>query len=398
MMPVRKIVIYGLYWDSFLYTDNLLLFGIDNSLKSFCWDKMVIDHVPNDLDALAYRCAFYQSDFLYGIRERALFEDSEIKEILRNKFDRICDIILDENELSKYRTFKTAIQLSHLPTDIDIYKNRLYYCNSDGVFYRNIRNQNEHSIVSPKEYKCWDAYIQCLKISRYGRIALCASSDGLFEINTRLEKTDMYDEFQYVDENIVKITDSHSSYCCWSFSSLLNGSYIEPSQLFCFKYNNDMYDMEYKKSFNSDQIFNGGASLDSFTISEGEKIYQISQNSIVGVNFLQRMIETNDIPFQQIVSKSFTIEEKIIDCAVVEFGVVIETQKSLKVILSTGEDIFTVNKNNEDIIRWRVFPRSTCYVNQLHVIYKDRIEIISFNDDYFVDQKTKQYGNQFFFK
>ena len=74
----------------------------------------------------------------------------------------------------------------------------------------------------------------------------------------------------------------------------------------------------------------------------------------------------------------------------------VETKNKLYVLLSTGEEIYTVKKNQEDIIRWRVFPRSTCYVNQLHVIYNNRIEIISFNDDYFVNQKNKKFGNMFF--
>ena len=44
------------------------------------------------------------------------------------------------------------------------------------------------------------------------------------------------------------------------------------------------------------------------------------------------------------------------------------------------------------VVRWRVFPRSKHYVNHLHVILDDRIEIYSFNNDYFVDQRSKKAG------
>ena len=43
-------------------------------------------------------------------------------------------------------------------------------------------------------------------------------------------------------------------------------------------------------------------------------------------------------------------------------------------------------------INWRVFPRSKFYENHLHIVYPDRLEILSFNDDYFVDQEKKKAG------
>ncbi len=43
-------------------------------------------------------------------------------------------------------------------------------------------------------------------------------------------------------------------------------------------------------------------------------------------------------------------------------------------------------------MHWRVFPRSDHYSNQLHIIYDDRLEIVSFVHDYFVDQSSKLSG------
>ena len=47
------------------------------------------------------------------------------------------------------------------------------------------------------------------------------------------------------------------------------------------------------------------------------------------------------------------------------------------------------------ITRWRVYPRSMNYENHLHVILDDRIEIYSFNHDYFLSQQEKEIGIQF---
>jgi hypothetical protein len=43
-------------------------------------------------------------------------------------------------------------------------------------------------------------------------------------------------------------------------------------------------------------------------------------------------------------------------------------------------------------VNWRVFPRSKHYANHLHVVYDDRLEVWSFNHDYFLDQKKKRLG------
>lgn len=404
MIQNKKIIIEGSFWDSYIYSNNLFLFGRDKTLKSYRWDEFVKSHVYNETDRLAYRCAFYQSDFLYGIKEKELFNDSEIKKIMLDKFNRIQDIHVSENDLSPFKTFNTTIEFPHLTIDIGVFKNKLYYCDSSGLFFRNIRNNNKNAVVSSRANKCWDAYIQCLKINNYGRVALSASSDGLFELNTKYDNELMYIKFKKVEEKIFQLTDRHSSYCCWAFSSVLNCSYLGDVQLLGFKYvNNDFNDyleegMNFIEEYDGNGIFENINNLgsDSIIISENEKLYKISSKLIEGVEYHQKYLGTNEEIFKPILMRLQELNDEIIDAAVVEFGVVVETKRFLHVLLSTGEDIFTINKNQEDIVRWRVFPRSTCYVNQLHVIYDNRIEIISFNDDYFINQKDKKIGNRFY--
>jgi hypothetical protein len=63
-------------------------------------------------------------------------------------------------------------------------------------------------------------------------------------------------------------------------------------------------------------------------------------------------------------------------------------ERSLVIALSNGE-FMTVEG---EPVRWRVFPRSTNFTNQLHIIYDDRIEILSFVHDYLVKQEDKLAG------
>src|SRR5260370_40676699 len=59
------------------------------------------------------------------------------------------------------------------------------------------------------------------------------------------------------------------------------------------------------------------------------------------------------------------------------FGVVVEDSKGLHVLTSDNEVICIPGEP----VNWRIFPRSKHYLNQLHVIYDDRLEIWSFNHD-----------------
>jgi len=43
-------------------------------------------------------------------------------------------------------------------------------------------------------------------------------------------------------------------------------------------------------------------------------------------------------------------------------------------------------------VNWRVFPKSINYINHLHIIYEDYMDIYIFTHDYFVNQKEKKLG------
>lgn len=79
-------------------------------------------------------------------------------------------------------------------------------------------------------------------------------------------------------------------------------------------------------------------------ISENEKIYQLSQGTIKGVEYRQRNLGSEDEIFTPVFLREQYFEDDIIDAAVAEFGIVVETKNNLYVLLSTGEEIYTVKK------------------------------------------------------
>ena len=59
------------------------------------------------------------------------------------------------------------------------------------------------------------------------------------------------------------------------------------------------------------------------------------------------------------------------------FGAILELDSALVVVRSDDKvDTFPGKPFN-----WRVFPRSRHFTNQLHIVYDDRLEILSFNHD-----------------
>jgi hypothetical protein len=406
-MIINKIIIGGEYWDSYIYSNGLILFTRDHRVESYKWDQIVNTLLDDKtIDELALKCAFLNSEYLYGFCEKALFDDFEFKEVLFNKFQRNSrDLFLNLADLQSFRSYKKPLEIPELPSDLGVYRNVLYYCNSDGVFSRNLRKNNDN-LVSSKVNEHIDCPVQCLKVGNSGRIALSASSDGLMELDVK----SFYGEnwgFKPVGDDIVQISTEHSSYCNWSFSSVLSGSYSETANLFGFNYEtvkpdlDDYFTTEYKKlkfleKYNEREMFNEEDAIGSSLVFSGnEKIYRISNGKVDVLNFTQKNINSQSSPFSLLYSNMLDIQGEIVCAEVAEFGIVIETKNSLYVISSSGEMQVVNNSSEDKIVNWRVFPRSTSYVNQLHVIYEDRLEVLSINDDYFVDPKSKIFGQRF---
>ncbi|MNR50554.1 hypothetical protein D3C85_1700850 [compost metagenome] len=81
-------------------------------------------------------------------------------------------------------------------------------------------------------------------------------------------------------------------------------------------------------------------------------------------------------------------DKEVISTGTAPFGTVIELCDRLIIVRSDG----VVESFDEEPLHWRIFPRSEHYSNQLHIIYEDRVLIVSYVHDYFVDQCAKLSG------
>ncbi len=80
--------------------------------------------------------------------------------------------------------------------------------------------------------------------------------------------------------------------------------------------------------------------------------------------------------------------DAFVSAATAPFGNVIELDDEIVVVRSDGE----IERFPGEAVHWRIFPRSTHYSNQLHIVYDDYLLVVSFVHDYFVDQDSKLAG------
>lgn len=404
---MSKVIIRGSFWDSYIYSNNLIVICFDGSLLSYKWEDLISARIKNNnRNMIAYKCAFLQSDYLYGIGETDLFADLDIKQLLKEKFNKMEDLYFEPSEIEKFTANKKRIELSNLTIDIGVYNDILYYCNSTGLYERTLRHYNKDQYISTREKKIWDGNAQCLKIGYGGRIALSASSDGIYEINRKYNPYSCKED-ACENKEIIQVSNKHSSYCSWANSSLFSGSYSDVDILFGLKYISDdsekvpnsKHVLQYCGEFNEKAIFKNVLS-EALIVSGNEKIYRITPDTIETIVYTQNNIGTDNEVFKYLNQTKCEMKESIICAEVVEFGLIIETNKKLFVFLSNGKTCVFNENEQDEIVRWRVFPRSRCYLNQLHIIYNDRLEVVSFNEDYFVDQDKKIFGQKFksFFK
>ena len=134
-----------------------------------------------------------------------------------------------------------------------------------------------------------------------------------------------------------------------------------------------------------------GAELPNGTIQWGakDKIYRYHAGEIDAV----RNSSNGHVSFEAIdrknVSAAFDLDH-FVAVRVAPFGSVIEFDDCVAVLLNSGELLTFPGEP----VNWRVYPRSLNYLNHLHLIYEDRIEIVAFTSDYFVAPGERYFGTE----
>jgi hypothetical protein len=393
--------IEGSFWDSQIYSGELLLLDNDGALHHLDWNS-VIDMLAKKNPSIqtALRVAFSDSDLFYTQKVRKILRDPAIEMVIKGQLTELRNVSVtaDKNTWASYwRTRDTPF--TFLPTDTDVYYNQLLAAGDEGLF-SSPRGSTGQRRTKSRITKHHDGRILQIKASnRNTAVAAAGGADGLFEFAFHSGSEDVLDDPQ----QIAKIP---CSACEWAFQSIVAWS-AELAYFASFRQEQDSASRRTVRRFDriiqQQQIFDNAEAQDSSKTrvwGSHEKIFRLSES---GLEVLQYSAESSkskkhsDDSETTPTSTPFTVQgelhlnfdpNNVVSTGTAPFGSVVEFPDRLVVLRSDG----ATETFRDEAVHWRVFPRSEHYSNQLHIIYPDRMRIISFVHDYFVEQTSKLTG------
>jgi len=398
-MSPCKITIQGDFWDCQIYRNRLYLWYSHGKLKVVDWALLVGSLIDDEYDRLAFNCAFLQGSLLYGDILKVLFNDVELKALLREKFTRIINMDLQINEtmLEHFTMSDQDNPFKELQTDSEILNNTIYAATYNGIYGADAHRTRPKLKVNPRSFLVNDFVAYHIKAGKYAKIALSGGDEGLYQYDAFDSGYDAHfwneDDALYTDGPLKQISARHSSFADYNYTSIYNSSLAGDSFLSFHKWikndQDDRLSIVFDREIEESAIF-GRRAFNGLSWGTNVKLYYATDNSLEAVRF--RNYNNDDELFTDRRTFNFHAwKGRILKGGISYFGTIIECENALVVL--TGDDSF-YNIPGE-ITRWRVYPRSVNYENHLHVIKNDRLEIYSFNDDYFKDQETKDFGIQF---
>jgi hypothetical protein len=379
-MQNLKITIPGKYWDTQLYEGRLYLFDRDAGLQVLNWDLIVDEWKIPDHLRVALECAFRRSDYLYHSDFRLLLHDPEIRNLIRNKFEQLAELNLDlsASRLSKVIIGKQDVPFPFPHADSTVYMRSLYSAGQSGI-YRATCNKRTKRPISTRPERRWDGPAVSIAAS-YGCMAIAAADEGLFELSLSSHDFPRKDARRLATKNCVG--------CNWALYSIYGSSHLSGGFMAEFQ-KEQVGRNEPVRKFRD--VVGEGEIFASKGYSWGvhDKLYQATSSEVRVVRYLP----WRERRFQWLGAIEVPPDlGGVVSASAALFGTVIEFDEGILVEASDGGTY----KLDGEPIRWRTFPRSKHYENQLHVIYEDHLEIYSFNHDYFVDQETKIAGSTHF--
>ncbi|WP_437287501.1 hypothetical protein [Sorangium sp. So ce406] len=387
-LPPVRVVLHGKYWDSQIYSGTLVLFGLDGTITRLNWNQFVTSLPLEEELQLVAEAALLGSDRFYSTDMRRLIQDREVKPIVLDKFRRLqrasATWIFDGTHIGH----RSDNPLPFPHNDSDYYYGSLYVGARSGV-YQLIGN-SERSRQRARQ-RLADA--PALDIAtKYSTVAFAAGSDGLLELDLSEERRG----------GLRSIAARSCNTCEWSYASIVCSD--QSHSLFVAAFGkvreerghgpnrSRRYVRRFERLVTDEELFGTSDADDSpAAIQWGakDKIYRYRSGEVEAV----RNSSNGHASFERLerrrVREDFDLDD-FVAVRVAPFGSVLEFDDRVIVLLNSGE----VLKFQGEPVNWRVFPRSLNYLNHLHLIYDDRIEIVAFTNDYFVSPEERLFGTE----
>ncbi|MBV6489842.1 MAG: hypothetical protein CNCCGFBP_00216 [Fimbriimonadaceae bacterium] len=387
-MHTLEIRLEGEFYDSYLYKGRLYLWRLDQTIVVLNWDDLISSFEVDDADNLALECAFRRSSLLYKSDISHVLNDDELRPVVVEKFNRLGQHSreLQTADWSEFlvRELDNAHAFPH--ADINIYMNQLFVGNSEGLWFGDLMRTKAKRRTSQDLERRWDA--PCFDVAIYNRLmAVASGSEGAFQMSV-----DEGEVWQGIGKEPKQLTTAHASAVEWMYGSVFcssdeGGALIEYSPYEGKK----EFARDYRETLDVDDIFDDQlhgwyvwGARDKICAAFDEQI-AVARYSPYSKGHDGRIDKLGVFDAgEHLVGRPVRADSSY-------FGFVVELDAGL-LILGSNEDTLWVPG---EPVNWRLFPGSTDYVNQLHIQWEDHLSVLSFNDDYLIDQKTKAIGLSF---
>lgn len=354
MLSKVKVEIEGDYIDSFVYSGILFLVNSDLTLKAYSWDNV----------------------FDYSLEGLGLYQKNQLKNYSRG------DVSIPDELNGTYSISDKSLaglelcskELDVWPSDINIYKNRFYVASEYGVDAFDFDWGKGKISKFTSSTRIYDEVSFKLATSSYHRLAIAAGKSGLLSV--------IPDKKYARREHVRQLIDAPCSDCHWHNNNLVadtvNGQYTASYHPIPNKIDFDGTDKEYweqvkiikntqpeirkRKVINGDNIVSSwfsGKGL--FSVTESLKLYWNNIESPTEYELVETNSELSTLKYFKAQSSPF--------------GTVMEIGDVLK--LFTGDGLHQVIA--EEVVNWRLFPKSNYYLSHLHIVKDDVLSVSLFD-------------------
>lgn len=353
-----SVEIEGDYLSSFIYSGVLILVDSNFFLHAYSWDDVVSAALRGVGAAERFSIASY-------------FNNSSCKKI--PKIGRGRQYFVNEQMLSDCYVCSTKIGV--WPSDINIYKNRIYISSDEGVDivdFAWIRGQVASFCDS---VKLWKESAFSISANDYFRLAIASGKSGVLSFVPKNREVSEHYLSQIISSTCVD--------CDWQNEHLIANTVNDGVNVIEFK------SIPKRAEFNgsSTEYWNavnlvkreqpavygigrvGGVRIVRSWLA-GEKLFYVTDEMDIGFVLQSEIDKIENVG--AISSRRIEHEDRLVSSRTASFGTVIEFGDSLKVL--GREDIYGLDN---EFATWRVFPRSKNYANQLHVIRDRHISILA---------------------
>ena len=397
-MQAVKIQIPGDYWDSQIANGRLYLFGRSGDIRVLDWDRLTNGLVVDASLKPELNWALSRNAALYRARASLGYPAADTWEAVKSKFS-----ILEAQDLEVHTDLQSRYLISQIDNrfpfphrDSAFEGKQLIIAGQNGLYKAKLSVRSGSGFLETPE-RLWDGPAFSVKANAKN-LAIAAGDEGLyqFHVGTNSSLTGRFGEMK-------KLSDKNSVDCGWAFRSIYGSSFKAPGYLIPSWIpathrnrgpNERIGQPQEIGDFNLEQSLHDLIPEEEIFKERGyswacrDSICQVEGNTVRIVRYSPRARKRERVLKDMGRIEITGWKGEVVSACVAVFGIVIECEQAVVIKLST-EDVLTLPG---EVVRFRIFPESPEYENQLHLIYEDRLDILAFTHDYFVNQQSKLIG------